>query len=174
MFFNLFSSAPKAQNVYEFSFTSITGHKKIPLSDFKGKVILIVNTASHCSFTKQYAGLEKIYEKYKDKGFVVIGVPSNDFGDQETDSNEVIAEFCKVNFGVTFPLTQKEHVSGKNSHPFYLWAKKKLGFFGAPKWNFHKYLINRKGELIDYFSSPTEPENPKIIKAIEKALNEKI
>ena len=133
---------------------------------------MIVNTASHCGFTKQYKPLEKLYETYKDKGFVIIGVPSNDFGEQEPESNEEIEKFCKLNYGVSFIMTQKEAVSGKDAHPFYKWAKKTLGFGTAPKWNFHKYLINRKGQLIDYFNSITSPDSPKLVKAIENALNE--
>ena len=172
MFFNLFGKTPSS-NAYQFNFSPIMGEKKIHLSEFKGKVILIVNTASKCGFTKQYEALEKLYETYKDKGLVIIGVPSNDFGGQEPGSNEEIANFCKLNYGVSFIMTQKEHVTGKEAHPFFTWAYKTLGFGTAPKWNFHKYLINKKGELIDYFNSITAPDSPKIIKAIENALNEK-
>lgn len=171
MFFSLFGKSISS-TAYDFSFSPITGKSEIHLSDFKGKVILVVNTASKCGFTKQYAALEKLYETYKDKGLVVIGVPSNDFGKQEPGSNEEIAQFCKLNYGVSFIITTKEVVSGKNAHPFYKWAKKTLGFGTAPKWNFHKYLINKKGELIDYFNFFTSPDSSRFIKAIEKALNE--
>jgi glutathione peroxidase len=158
---------------YAYSFETLMGHKPLPLEAYQGKVLLIVNTASKCGFTPQYAGLETLYKTYKDKGLIVIGVPSNDFGHQEPGSEEDIADFCQINYGVTFPITTKEIVKGKNAAPFYVWAKQKLGFGTAPKWNFHKYLINRKGELIDYFNSTTSPEAGRFIKAVENALDEK-
>lgn len=161
------------KNAYDFSFTTLIGGEPMPLKQFKNKVILIVNTASNCGFTSQYAGLEILYNTYKEKGLVVIGVPSNDFGKQEPGSNQDIEKFCKINYGVTFPMASKEVVSGDKAHPFYLWAKKTLGFGTAPKWNFHKYLINRKGELIDYFHSTTSPDSDRIKQAIEKTLLEK-
>lgn len=159
-------------NAYDFSFHKLTGHTPLPLVSFQGKVVLIVNTASKCGFTPQYAILEKLYEQYKDKGLVVLGVPSNDFASQEPGSAQEIEQFCQLNYGVSFPMTTKEKVSGNNAHPFYLWARKKLGFGTGPKWNFHKYLINRKGELINYFYTTTSPDAPRFIKAIEKALAE--
>jgi len=112
-----------------------------------------------------------LYEKYKDKGLVIIGVPSNDFGKQEPGSNDEIASFCKLNYGVSFPMAAKEDVVGDNAHPFYKWAYKTLGFGTAPKWNFHKYLIDRQGKLADYFNSTTAPDAPRLIKAIEKLLD---
>jgi glutathione peroxidase len=157
---------------YQFTFHTLHKNTPLPLANYKGKVILIVNTASHCGFSQQYAALEQLYKKYKDRGFEIIGVPSNDFGGQEPGSSEEIATFCKVNYGVSFPMTQKEIVSGDKAHPFYLWAAQKLGLGPKPKWNFHKYLINRKGELIDYFNSTTSPDASQVNKAIEKALNE--
>lgn len=160
------------ENAYDFTFHTLVGHKPLPLSDFKGKVLIIVNTASKCGFTPQYAALEKLYEQYKDKGLVILGVPSNDFAGQEPGTDEDIVSFCQINYGVSFPMTSKEIVSGKNAHPFFIWAKQKSGFGTAPKWNFHKYLINRKGELIDYFYTITSPDAPRFIKAIEKALAE--
>ncbi|MDI1351891.1 MAG: glutathione peroxidase [bacterium] len=159
-------------NAYQFSFHTLIGHEPLPLSSFKGKVVMIVNTASKCGFTPQFAGLEKLYEEFKDRGFVIIGVPSNDFGGQEPGTENEIADFCHINYGVSFPMTAKEIVSGKKAHPFYLWAKQKLGFGTAPKWNFHKYVINRQGELIDYFNSTTSPDAGRVSKVIEKALNE--
>ena len=162
------------KTAYDFSFKYLNEDKKLNLSDFEGKVILIVNTASKCGFTSQYAELEKLYTEYKDKGLVIIGVPSNDFGSQESESNEEIATFCRLNYGVTFPMTQKEKVSGDAPHPFYKWAKEILGFGTAPKWNFHKYLINREGKMIDYFHSTTSPKNEGFKKAIENALSEDI
>lgn len=157
---------------WDFSFHTLTGHKPLPLSSFKGKVLLVVNTASKCGFTPQYAGLEKLYLKYKDRGFVVLGVPSNDFGGQEPGTDTEIGKFCQINYGVTFPMTSKEVVSGKEAAPFYQWAKKEAGFGSAPKWNFHKYLIGRNGELITYFYSTTSPDSARLEKAIEKALEE--
>jgi glutathione peroxidase len=167
-----FSGDIKASEItaYDFSFTTLIDSKPLSLKEFEGKVILIVNTASKCGFTRQYEGLEKLYENYKDKGLVIIGVPSNDFGQQEPGSNQEIQNFCKINYGVTFPMTSKEIVSGHKAHPFYLWAKKQLGFGTAPKWNFHKYLINRKGKLIDYFNSTTSPNSETIKNSIEKEL----
>ncbi|WP_419421354.1 glutathione peroxidase (plasmid) [Legionella sp. D16C41] len=159
-------------NAYDYSFNSLVGHQPLPLTQFKGKVLLIVNTASKCGFTPQYAGLEKLYQEYRNKGLVILGVPSNDFGGQEPGSEQNIADFCHINYGVSFPMTAKETVSGKQAHPFYRWAKQKLGFGSSPKWNFHKYLINRKGELITFYYSTTKPDSPRLIKTIEKALNE--
>lgn len=166
------SAAEPTQTVYDFSFKALLDDEPLPLANYKGKVILIVNTASHCGFTPQYDALEKLYTTYKDKGLVIIGVPSNDFGGQEPGSSKEIAQFCKINYGVTFPLTAKEIVSGKQAHPFYQYAKKTLGFGTAPKWNFHKYLVNRKGVLIDYFNSTTSPNATRLIKAVEAALAE--
>ncbi len=153
-----------------FEFEAIDHQSKIRLEDFYGRVVLVVNTASECGFTGQYEGLENLYQTYKDRGFVVIGIPSNDFGGQEPGTNDQIVSFCQLNYGVSFPMTTKLHVKGKEADPFYVWAKKKLGFGSGPKWNFHKYLISREGELIDYFNSTTKPDSNHLIKAIEQAL----
>lgn len=166
------ADTPHDDNAYDYSFYTLRGHEPLPLSSFQGKVLIVVNTASKCGFTPQYARLEKLYEQYKDRGLVILGVPSNDFGGQEPGTEQEISNFCQVNYGVSFPMAAKEVVSGKNAHPFYLWARKELGFGTAPKWNFHKYLINRKGKLIDYFYSTTSPDAGKVIKMIEKALDE--
>ena len=163
-------SLPK--RAYDFSFSCLGEDRALNLLDFKGKVMLVVNTASKCGFTSQYADLERIYEDYRGRGFVVIGVPSNDFGGQEPGSNEEIANFCQLNYAVTFPMAKKEKVSGVNAHPFYVWAKKILRFGTAPKWNFHKYLIDRQGNLVDYFHSTTFPQSSRLKNAIEKALAE--
>jgi glutathione peroxidase len=169
-----FSNKPNDSNVktaYDFSFTTLSKHEAMPLAQYKGKVLLIVNTASKCGFTKQYQGLQELYEKYKDQGLVIIGVPSNDFGGQEPGSEEEIAQFCDLNFKVSFPMTAKEQVSGKNAHPFYLWAREVLGVIAAPKWNFHKYLIDSKGQLVDYFISTTSLDSDKVNTAIKSLLN---
>jgi len=157
------------KTAYDFSFTSLDGGD-MPLSGYKGKVLLVVNTASKCGLTPQYKGLEALYNQYKDQGLVIIGVPSNDFGEQEPGSAAEIKKFCELNFGVTFPLTSKQVVTGKEAHPFYQWAYSVLGFGSAPKWNFHKYLVNTDGKLVDYFASTTTPDSDKLKDAIEKLL----
>lgn len=172
-FMGLFSAnADVNKNISEFSFDPLMGTEKVALSDYKGKVILIVNTASKCGFTKQYADLETLYQEKKEAGLVILGVPSNDFGAQEPGSESDIADFCRINYGVTFPMTSKTIVSGDDAHPFYGAARQILGFGTAPKWNFHKYLVNKKGDLIDYFHSTTSPASDRLIKAIDKALAE--
>lgn len=157
-------------NVYSFSFKTLQGDRPLPLADYQGKVILIVNTASKCGFTRQYSALEALYQQYQDRGLVILAVPSNDFGHQEPGNAETIANFCKIHYGVSFPVTAKISVRGKDAHPFYQFAREKEGFWGSPKWNFHKYLVNRKGELIDYFYPFTTPTAKRFVKAIEKAL----
>ncbi len=164
------AATAETKTAHDFAFTTLAGGEAMPLSNYKGKVLLIVNTASKCGFTGQYDGLEKLYQEYKDEGLVIIGVPSNDFGGQEPGSSEEIAEFCKLNYGVSFPMAGKEVVSGDKAHPFYVWAKKSLGFGTAPKWNFHKYLVGRDGALVDYFNSNTSPDANRVKEAIEKAL----
>jgi glutathione peroxidase len=158
-------------DAYDFQFKTLSEQATIKLSDYKGKVILIVNTASKCGFTPQYAALEKLYKTYKDRGLVILGVPSNDFGQQEPGTNQEIAHFCQINYGVTFPMTAKVDVIGKTAHPFFVWARETLGFGSAPKWNFYKYLVDRQGKLIDYYTSVTKPDSEKFIKAVEAALN---
>lgn len=154
---------------YDFTLTGIDG-KPMPLAQFKGKPMLIVNTASECGYTPQYEDLEKLWLAYKDRGLVVIGVPSNDFGGQEPGTAQEIVTFCKVNYGVTFPLADKTVVKGDKADPFYKWAGDKAGMLGRPKWNFHKYLIGADGRFIDWFSTPAKPMGPKIKSAVEKAL----
>lgn len=157
------------QTAFDFSFPAIDG-ATIDLADYQGRILLIVNTASQCGFTPQYDGLQALHEAYGDKGLVVIGVPSNDFGKQETGAAEEIAEFCEVNFGITFAMTDKVKVKGDEAHPFYQWAKSQSGFAGRPRWNFHKYLIGADGSVLDWFSSMTAPESDKLKQAIERAL----
>ena len=157
-------------NAYKFSFISIDG-RNLHLSQFEGKVLLVINTASRCGFTGQYSEIQKLWATYRDKGLVIIGVPSNDFGGQEPKGEEEIQEFCKVNFGVDFFMTTKEHVTGDQAHPFYKWVSKETGLLGKPRWNFHKYLIGPDGQVVDWFSSPTSPTSKQVIKAIEEALS---
>ena len=159
-------------SAYDYSFKTLIGQEPLPLSNYKGKVLLIVNTASECGFTPQYDGLQKLYDQYKDQGLVIVGVPSNDFGKQEPGDNQQIAHFCKLNYGVTFPMASKEDVVGDHAHPFYQWASDTLGFGTRPKWNFHKYLVDRHGHLVDYFNSTTSPGSDAIRDAVEAALKD--
>ncbi len=160
------AETPKA---WDFSFETLAG-KPLPLSEFRGKAVLVVNTASKCGFTPQYEGLEELSKKYRDKGLVVLGVPCNDFGGQEPGGSSDIAEFCQVNYGVSFPMAGKSKVTGRDAHPFYAWARAQVGILGSPKWNFHKYLVAPDGTLADWFSTPTKPTSDKVGRAIEKVL----
>ena len=141
------------------------------LCQYQGKVVLVVNTASYCGFTSQYDGLEKIYAKYKDQGLVVLGFPSNDFGQQEPGSNKEIADFCKNTYDVKFPMFAKSVVSGNNPNPLFKMLIAKTGT--TPKWNFYKYLIDRNGNVVDSFGSMTKPSSSSITSQIEKLLGEK-
>lgn len=152
-------------SAHDFSFTAIDG-TPLPLSQFEGKAVLVVNTASRCGFTPQYEGLQALYDEFAADGLVVLGVPSNDFGAQEKGSNEEIKEFCAVNFNITFPMTEKENVKGSTAHPFYGWASAEAGMLGRPKWNFHKYLIGPDGRFVTWFSSLTSPDSEKLRRAI--------
>jgi glutathione peroxidase len=136
----------------------------------QGEVVLVVNTASKCGFTPQYEGLQAIYSEYHAQGFEVVGVPSNDFGGQEPGTAEEIQEFCELNFGVTFPMTAKNAVTGAQRHPFYQWAEAQLGQSAVPGWNFHKLLIGRDGHLIAAFPSDVEPTSEQLRAAITQAL----
>ena len=139
---------------------------------FKGKVVLVVNVASNCGFTPQYAGLEALYEKFRDRGFEVLGVPCNQFAGQEPGTDRDIAEFCERNFGVTFPLTAKADVRGRNQHPLYTELTKfKTGLLpGLVKWNFEKFLVNRDGEVVARFAPTVEPDSAEVIDAVEQEL----
>jgi len=145
------------------------GGGPLPAGDYKGRVVLLVNTASLCGFTGQYRGLEALWRKYKDKGLVVLGVPSNDFGGQEPGSKEEIKRFCEATFDVTFPLADKQSVIGPDAHPLYRWAATQTGPLGTPSWNFHKILIGRDGRVIDWFTAMSGV-GPKLDSAIEAAL----
>ena len=155
---------------YDYKFNDIDG-SELNLNKFKNKVIVVVNVASQCGFTKQYEDMQKVWVKYQDKGVVMLGVPSNDFGKQEPGSSEEIKNFCEAKFGITFPMTAKVSVKGENAHPFYIWARENHGKSTIPKWNFHKIIIGKDGKVLDTFASLTNPSSKKFIKAIEKALN---
>ena len=157
------------KSAYDVTMTTIDG-KPMPFSQYKGKVLLVVNTASFCGFTPQYEALEKAQTTYKDKGFTVIGVPSGDFMGQEYKTNAEIKKFCESKFGINFPLSEKSIVTGKNATPFFAWAAATLGAKEAPSWNFHKYLVDRQGKIIASFGSKTKPDAPEVIAAIEKAI----
>lgn len=163
------SSVKSSKTAYDFSFTSLIGNKPLPLSAFEGKVLLIVNTASRCGFTSQYEGMQKLYDRYKDLGLVVLGVPSNDFR-QELRLDDEIAHFCETNYVVTFPMARKESVTGSAAHSFYQWARAQKGWLAAPKWNFHKYLVDRRGNLADFFYTTTPLEAKNLIGRIEALL----
>jgi glutathione peroxidase len=138
------------------------------LCQFSGQVALVVNTASECGYTPQYEGLERIYRRYRDKGFVVLGFPSNDFGGQEPGTNQQIAQFCRVNYGITFPVFAKTGVTGARANPLFRELAARTG--KPPRWNFHKYLLDRKGQPAAVFESAVEPEDPRITSQIEKLL----
>ena len=160
------------ENAYDHSFKSINEEDIIKLSDYKGKTIVVVNTASLCGFTYQYEGLQTLYDTYSDKGLIIVGVPSNDFGNQESGDNEQVKDFCESTFNITFPLTEKNVVKGKNAHPFFQWSKKELGFIGGvPRWNFHKIIIDKNGNALAGFTALTKPGSRKFINEIEKALS---
>jgi glutathione peroxidase len=148
------------------------GGETIALSKFRGSALLIVNTASECGFTPQYAGLERLYQKYKDRGLVVIGFPSNDYGAQEPGSAEEIASFCKKNYGVSFPMMAKVHAKGGDIAPVYraLTQETPEGIRGDVKWNFTKFLVDAEGKVVARFESKVDPESPELIAAIEKLL----
>ena len=157
------------KSFYDFKMKSINGND-LNLSQMKGKTILLVNVASKCGFTKQYEDLQKLYDNYKDKGLIIIGVPSNQFGSQEPGSETEIKNFCETNFNINFPMTSKYDVKGDNAHPIYIWAKETYGNSTVPKWNFHKILINKNGKVEDTFASFTGPLSNKIIKKLEEIL----
>ena len=153
---------------YDFEIESISG-ELINLNKYKNKLILVVNTASYCGFTKQYSELQELWDLYKSKGLIVLGVPSNSFN-QEKNKNNDIKEFCEVNFDISFPMTSLTDVKGSKAHELFKWAKDNHGKSAVPKWNFHKILINREGKVEDTFASFTKPMSKKITKKIESLL----
>ena len=167
-FFKNSLSANYEKIFYDFKIESITG-EVIDFKDYKNKVVLVVNTASYCGFTKQYDELQELWDLYKTKGLIVLGVPSNSFN-QEKKNNTDVKEFCEVNFNINFPLTSITEVKGSNAHELFLWAKDNHGKSAVPKWNFHKLLIDKNGKIDDTFASFTKPMSKKIINKIEKLL----
>ncbi len=167
-FFKNFASANYNKVFYDLRINSISG-ELIDFKKYKGKAILVVNTASYCGFTKQYKDLQKLWEKYESKGLIVLGIPSDSFN-QEKKSNKDVKEFCEVNFDITFPLTTITDVKGENAHEIFKWAKENHGKSAVPKWNFYKILINTEGKIEDTFSSLTKPMSQKIIQKIEATL----
>ena len=167
-FFKDTATANYEKIFYDFEIESING-ETLNLSKYRDKVILMVNTASYCGFTNQYDELQKLWDDYKSKGLIVIGVPSNSFN-QEKKNDAEVKEFCEVNFNINFPLTTITEVKGKNAHKIYKWAKDNHGKSAIPKWNFHKILINKEGKIEDTFTSFTKPTSKKIIDKIENLL----
>ena len=168
-FFKSSSHAEYDKIFFDFKINSITGNV-IDLNDFKGKPVLLVNTASYCGFTKQYDDMQELWDKYRDMGLIVLGVPSNSFN-QEKNNNDDVKEFCKINFNINFPLTEITDVKGNNAHEIYKWAKTNYGKSAVPKWNFYKILINKEGKIEDTYASLTKPTSNKITKKIESLLN---
>jgi len=158
-------------SAYDFSFETVQG-KPFPLKDLAGKPFVVVNTASKCGFTPQYKALENVWKQFQGAGLVVIGVPSNDFGGQEPGTNTEIAQFCELNYGVDFPIMSKVHAKGPDAHPFFKWVVDEAGFLAKPRWNFYKYLVNKKGELEEWFSSVTSPDSKKFTSEVQKLFYE--
>lgn len=156
-------------NAHQFEFRTIKG-EALPLSGYEGQTVLIVNTASRCGLTPQYRELQGLWERYKARGFVVLGVPCNDFGAQEPGTEAEIVSFCEVNYDIDFPLTAKQSVIGADAHPFYKWVAEVAGEDALPKWNFHKYLIGPNGDLVQVFGSKVSPDDAALVKEIEALL----
>lgn len=158
-------------NAHDFSFPRLNGGPPIEMKDFAGKVVLVVNVASACGLTPQYRALQQLSEARSARGLVVLGVPSNDFGQQESGSEQQIETFCQTKYGVTFPMTGKVEVVGEHRHPFYRWIARELGEDALPKWNFHKYLIGKDGAIVDSFPSAAAPLGPELVSRIADALD---
>lgn len=161
-----------ASSIYDFTLPSIDG-KPMPLASFKGKVVLLVNVASQCAYTPQYKALETVYEKYKDRGFVVLGFPANNFGEQEPGTNAEIKTFCATKYNVTFPMFSKISVEGRDQNPLYVYLTKGANpsIAGDIQWNFTKFLVDRSGHVVRRFEPPVAPDSPQVIDSIEKLLN---
>ena len=165
-FFYTKGNAEYKKLAHDFQFKDINGNE-INLADYKNKVLIVINVASQCGFTNQYEDMQKVWEQYQEKGIVIIGVPSNDFGNQEPGNSKEIKNFCEAKFGITFPMTEKVIVKGDNAHPFYKWAKENHGKSAVPKWNFHKIIIDKSGKVAETFSSITNPSSKKFKNTIE-------
>lgn len=168
----LAGSAPKGdggKTAHDFSFEAIDGGP-LDLAQFRGRPILVVNTASRCGYTGQYDGLQALWTRYRERGLVVLGVPSDDFGGQELASEAAVKSFCETNFAIDFPMTKITKVRGAGAHPFYVWAEQALGGARAPKWNFHKYLVDGEGRLTAAFATGVEPDSARVRDAVEKLL----
>jgi len=159
----------QAKRAWDFNLVAIDG-APMPMTRFKGQVVLLVNSASKCGYTPQYDGLQKVHLAYRPEGFTVLAVPSGDFLGQEFGSNKEISTFCQTKFGIRFPMAEKGHVVGPDAIPIYRWAAARLGADNTPRWNFHKYLIGRDGQLIAAFATKVEPTDPVVTSAIEAAL----
>ena len=169
IFFKTSSQAEYEKIFFDFKINSISGDI-IDLNEYKGKPVLVVNTASYCGFTKQYEDMQKLWENYREKGLIVLGVPSNSFNQEKNNNNEV-KEFCEVNFNINFPITEITNVKGDDAHEIFKWAKENHGKSAVPKWNFYKILINKEGKVEDTYASLTKPTSKKIIKKIESLLD---
>ena len=167
-FFKNFASANYNKVFYDLQINSITGDL-INFNEYKNKAVLVVNTASYCGFTKQYEGLQKLWEKYESKGLIVLGIPSDSFN-QEKKTNKDVKKFCEVNFDITFPLTAITNVKGEKAHEIFKWAERNYGKSAIPKWNFHKILVNKEGNVEETYASFTKPLSDKIINKIEEIL----
>lgn len=163
------TSALRAASIYDFTLNSIDG-KPVPLSEFKGKVLMLVNVASRCGYTPQYTGLESLYEKHKDQGFVIVGIPANNFAGQEPGTNAEIKTFCKSKYAVTFPMMSKISVAGADKAPLYQYLTSNGETSGEIKWNFTKFLIGRDGQIVARFEPAVTPDDPSLNAAVEKAL----
>jgi glutathione peroxidase len=159
------------EDAYRFEFTSIDG-ESLSLEAWRGRPVLVVNTASYCGYTPQYSDLEALWRRYRDRGLVVLGVPSNDFGRQEPGAEAEIKQFCMTNYSVDFPLAAKCRVIGGEAHPFYRWIAEELGEAGTPRWNFHKYLIGPDGQLVGTWPSQVGPTDLRITGEIDRLLSE--
>jgi len=163
------TAAAECAPALDFELRRLAGDETVRLCDeYQGKVVLMVNTASKCGFTGQYDGLEALYDKYKSRGLVVLGFPSNDFGNQEPGTEQEIQKFCRLTYSVQFPMFEKINVKKGKADPLYQYLASQTGVY--PKWNFYKYLIDREGNVVDYYSSITSPESKKLLKQIEKLL----
>ena len=167
-FFNNLVKADYEKTFYDLNIESITG-EIINFKEYENKAVLVVNTASYCGFTNQYEGLQKLWDNYKSKDLIVLGIPSNSFN-QEKNKDDEIKKFCEVNFNINFPLSTITEVKGANAHEIFKWAKKNYGKSAVPKWNFHKILINKEGKIEDTFASFTKPMSDKLIRKIEGIL----